>query len=99
MRPGESTRSLKGATRRLMTCESTVEVTSTLVSTSTSPLSVSTMREAVRRPTSASARSAIFSTPASAIFSARRALMTLPAATMGSRWRGGFTSSATLAPT
>ena len=76
-----------------------MEVISALVATSTSPLSVSTMRVAVRRPTSASARTGIFSTLASTSFSTSLALSTLPAVTIGSRWRGGLTSSATLAPT
>ena len=82
-----------------MTWVRTVEVSSVLVPTMTSPLSVSTMRVAVRRPTSASARTGIFSTPASTSFSTSLALSTLPAVTMASRCRGGLTSSATLAPT
>jgi hypothetical protein len=54
---------------------------------------------AVRRPTSASARTGIFSTLASTSFSTSLALSTLPAVTIASRWRGALTSSATLAPT
>src|SRR2546422_3915159 len=52
-----------------MICESIWEVISVFVWTSTSPLSASTMRAAVRRPTRDSARTAIFSTFASTSFS------------------------------
>ena len=97
--PAPITSSLNGATRRPMICESIWEVISVFVWTSTSPLSASTMRAAVRRPTRDSARTAIFSTFASTSFSSSFAVSVLPAVTRGSRWRGGFTSSATRAPT
>jgi len=90
---------LNGATLRLITCDSTVEVISALVCTRTSPLSVSTMREAVRRPTSNSARTGIFSTFASSSFSSTFAVSGFPAGASGSLWRGALRSSAGRAPT
>ena len=96
--PGAITRSLKGATLRAATWVSRVEVSSALASTSTSPVSASTTRLAVRRPTRDSARTGILSTPASLSFSMSLALSVLPPWTRGSLWRGGLTSSATLMP-
>ena len=82
-----------------MICWSTAEVISVFVSASTSPLSVSTMRPPVRRPTSDSAGRGIFSTPASTSLSTSLAVSGLPAWARGSRCRGGRTSSASRAPT
>ena len=70
--------SLKGATRRAMIWLSSVEVSSALASISTSPVSESTTRLPERRPTSDSARTGIFSTPASTSFSISFGFSVLP---------------------
>ena len=68
------------------------------VSTRTSPVSASTTRPPVRRPTSDSARTGILVMPASTSFSMIFGFSVLPAWTIGSLARGAFTSSPTLAP-
>ena len=76
-----------------------MEVISALAATSTSPVSVSTMRAAVRRPDQRlGAHRDLLDAGLDQLLD-DLALSTLPAWHEGSRWRGGLTSSATLAPT
>ncbi len=89
---------LNGATVRAMIWASSVAVISWFASISTSPVSESITLPPVRRPTSASALTAIRVTPDSTSFSIDFGLSALPAWTSTSLPFGALTSSAGRAP-